>query len=124
MKDIQNRKDIELLVDEFYKLVIKDELIGHLFTQIVKLDWNVHIPVMYDFWETSLLGKTKYKGNPMLRHIELNRKETLKPEHFDRWLSLWEQSIKSNFKGEKAGMAIQRGHQIAELMKFKIEKHS
>lgn len=30
-KDIGNRQDIELLVDEFYKKVVKDDLIGHYF---------------------------------------------------------------------------------------------
>ncbi|TBW30415.1 group III truncated hemoglobin [Gramella sp. KN1008] len=124
MKDIQNRKDIELLVDEFYKLVIKDEKIGHFFTRVVKLDWDHHIPVMYDFWESSLLGKMKYKGNPMIKHIELSKKETLKEEHFNRWLNLWEKTIRKHFEGKKAETAIQRGRQIAELMKFKIERYT
>ncbi|MCG9972929.1 group III truncated hemoglobin [Christiangramia crocea] len=123
-KDIQSRKDIELLVDEFYKMVIKDDLIGHFFTKVIELDWDRHIPVMYDFWETSLLGEMKYKGNPMLKHIELSKKETLKPEHYERWLSLWKQSIRGNFEGEKAETAIQRGRQIGELMKIKIEKYT
>ncbi len=73
MKDIQERKDIELLVDEFYKKVLKDDVIGHFFTEVVQLDWEKHIPIMYDFWETTLLGNIKYKGNPMVKHIELSK---------------------------------------------------
>lgn len=123
MKDIQNRADIEFLIEAFYKRVIIDDLIGYFFTKVIKLDWDKHIPVMYDFWETILLGNIKYKGNPMLKHIELNKKETLNAEHFDRWLSHWKNTINENFVGVKANEAIQRAKQIAELMKFKIQKH-
>jgi hemoglobin len=90
----------------------------------VKLDWDKHIPVMNAFWGTTLLGKMKYKGNPMLKHIELNEKEPLGAEHFERWLFLWENTIRKNFNGTKAEEAIKRARQIAELMKFKIQQHS
>ncbi|TRX52072.1 group III truncated hemoglobin [Fulvivirga sp. M361] len=124
MKTIESREDIELLVDEFYKRVIMDELIGYFFTQVVRLDWNTHIPVMYDFWETTLLGNIKYKGNPMLKHIELDKKEPLTTGHFDRWLSIWESTIKENFMGEKADEAIKRATQIGGVMKLKIQQHT
>ena len=124
MKDIENSQDIKLLVDEFYKEVVHDKLIGHFFTKVISLDLEIHLPVMYDFWETTLLWNIKYKGNPMVKHIELSRKESLKPEHFERWLSLWTTAVTENFEGTKADEAIQRAKLIAELMKFKVQQHS
>lgn len=122
LKDIETRADIELLINEFYKGVIEDDVIGFFFTKVVKLDWKTHIPVMYDFWETTLLGNMIYKGNPMLKHIELSKKEPLKAKHFKRWLSLWETTIRENFEGKKAKEAIQKANQIADLMLFKVER--
>ena len=122
--DIRNRKHIEMLIDLFYKQVVVDEVIGHFFTEVVELDWNKHIPVMYDFWETTLLGKMKYKGNPMLKHIDLNRKEALMAPHFDRWLELWNRTVNENFQGPMADKALKKANQIAELMKYKIEQQS
>lgn len=122
MKDITNRYDIELLVDEFYKKVTQDDIVGFFFTDVVKLDWTKHIPVMYNFWETTLLGKIKCKGNPMLKQIALNQKQNMKTAHFERWLELWEKTIKDNFKGDKAEDAIRRAQQIGSLMKYKIEQ--
>jgi hemoglobin len=124
MTDIENRKDIELLVDTFYKKVIKDDIIGLFFTQVVILNWEKHMPVMYDFWETMLLGNMVYKGNPMLAHIELSKKRSLEPQHFERWLSLWKKTIDETFTGPMATLAFQKATQIAELMKFKVEKHA
>lgn len=122
MKDIEERKDLELLIDEFYKKALKDPIISHFFTKVVQLDWKTHIPLIVDFWESNLLGSGNYKGNPMLTHLELNRKSPLNKEHFDRWLLLWEQTIKEQFKGDKAHLAIKRAEQIAQLMQFKIQQ--
>lgn len=121
MKEILNRTDIESLVDKFYEKVIVDESIGFFFQDVIELDWKIHIPIMYDFWESTLLGLAKYKGNPVLKHIELNNKRKLKPEHFSRWLELWKQTIKENFYGAIAEDAIKKASQIGELMKFKIK---
>ena len=120
MKDIQTRSDIELLVNKFYQKVIQDGIIGYVFTELVQLDWEKHIPIMYDFWDTTLLGTMKYKGNPMTKHILLNKVEPLHPEHFRRWIELWEGTIEANFSGAKAREAIQRAKSIAELMMHKI----
>jgi len=120
VKDIQTRQDIELLVDQFYKQLVVDEQIGFFFTQVVTLDWDIHIPIMYDFWETTLLGKRSYRGNPMLKHMILDQKTPLKKVHFTRWLSIWEKTIVQNFSGETADEAIKRAKHIGELMQFKI----
>jgi len=124
LKDIETRKDIELLVDAFYKRVITDDVIGIFFTKVMQLNLDKHIPIMYDFWDSLLLGSMKYKGNPMVKHIALSKKEPMHPKHFSRWLALWETTLLENFSGKKADEALQRATEIAELMKFKIEQEN
>ena len=120
MKDITSREDIEQLVDQFYQKVIKDELIGYIFTEVMHLDWKVHIPIMYNFWDSMLLGSANYHGNPMVKHIDLNRKEPLKKEHFERWNALWKETNELLFKGPKSKEAITRAQHISKLMMFKV----
>ena len=124
MKDISSRKDIETLVDRFYEKVLEDNVIGIYFTEIVKLDWNTHIPVMYDFWESVLFNTHAYKGNPMHAHLALNRKKALENKHFERWLDFWQETIFENFTGEKAEDALRKASNIAGIMKVKIQQVS
>lgn len=122
MREIRSREDIEFLVDTFYKKVLDDEVIGYIFTEVAKLDWDSHMPIMYDFWETMLLGNMLYKGNPMLKHIALDQKEKLTAQHFDRWIQLWRETLENHFTGEKATEAIQRAEMMRQLMQYKIEQ--
>jgi len=124
MKEITGRPEVELLVDKFYEKVVQDDLIGFFFTDVVEIDWAKHKPVMYDFWESTLFGLAKYKGNPMLKHIELHKKEKLHSEHFNRWLDLWKETVSENFEGEVAEQAVQKASQIGGLMKYKIAIHN
>ena len=121
-KDIENRQDIENLIDAFYRKVVVDETIGYFFTEVVQLSWEKHIPIMYSFWETILLDNITYKGNPMVKHIELNRLEALTKEHFTRWLFLWKETIDEYFKGSIANIAKSKADQMAALMMYKIEQ--
>ena len=41
--DIRNRKDIEKLVNAFYEKVKTDEVIGYLFTDVAKVNWELQI---------------------------------------------------------------------------------
>ena len=121
MPDIQTRQDIELLVDKFYEQVLVDDTIGVFFTEVVQLDWEEHIPIMYDFWETILLDHIVYKGNPMTKHIQLHKQKKLESRHFERWMELWEKTVHRHFDGPIANEAINRAKQIGGLMKFKVE---
>ncbi len=120
MKDIQDRKDIDHLVDEFYKKARKDDLIGIFFNEVIELNWEVHIPIICDFWESVVFRTSKYKGNPMIKHIKLHRMKALEDRHFDRWLSLWKETVEANFEGTKSELAVQSAQRIAQLMQFKI----
>ena len=120
MKDITTRQDIIHLIDSFYTKVVKDDLIGSYFTEVVTLDFEKHLPVMYNFWESVLLGGTSYKGNPMIKHIQLHQKKALEEKHFNRWLTLWEQTINEHFTGSVADQAKHRAKSIKNIMMFKL----
>jgi len=120
--DISSREDIEVLVDTFYKKVLMDELIGHFFTDVVKLDWEKHIPVMYDFWEMALLDKMIYHGNPMLKHIALDKMSKLEESHFDKWILLFSATLDELYAGPKVELAKQKIQTMKSLMLHKIKQ--
>ncbi len=120
-KDIENIEDIKLLVNSFYDKVNQDQVLGPIFKDIAKIDWQKHLPIMYQFWSSVLLGEMGYKGNPMEAHFRLNEKQALKGTDFSRWKSLFEETIDELFAGETASFAKQRAIAIADLMLYKIQ---
>ncbi len=121
MKNLETREDIELLVNSFYLKVQKDETIGYFFNDIAKVNWNLHLPKMYNFWETLLFGKASYKGNPMAVHYPINDEVAMEKFHFEHWLKLWTETVNELFSGEIADMAIYKAKNISQLMAFKME---
>ena len=77
-KDITTRADIEKLIVQFYEAVKKDPTIGFIFTDAIPINWEHHIPLIVDFWETILLDNMVYKKNAMEVHYDLNKKIPLK----------------------------------------------
>ncbi len=120
--DIQTKKDIVFLVDNFYDTIKDDDLIADIFNKHMDLSFEDHLPVMYSFWQSVLLGTSSYKGNVMLAHIKLNKKVPLKESHFNRWVELWNSAIDNSFEGEIAEEAKKRAHVMKELMLFKIKQ--
>ncbi len=123
MADITTKQDIQILVDTFYKKVVTDPVIGHFFTEVAHFSWEAHIPIMVSFWESILLPPGTYTGNPMVKHIELNKQSPLQQPHFDEWMKLWKETVHELFSGETADMAITRATSIAAIMQHKIAQH-
>jgi len=121
MRDIENRDDIENLVNSFYEHVRNDEIIGHFFTKIVNVNWESHLPKMYDFWESLIFTNGVYRGNPMLKHLDLNKKSPLNKEHFAHWLKLWQATLTALYKGPNTNIAYAKAEQIAGLIQYKVE---
>ncbi|WP_219817091.1 group III truncated hemoglobin [Arthrobacter sp. GMC3] len=116
LRDIAGREDIVTLVQTFYLRAFADPLIGPIFTQVVPLDLTRHLPIMADFWQTVLFKAGLYNRNALQVHFEIHAKEPLTPEHFNRWLQLWGQSVDELFSGDKAELAKAAAHQIAGSM--------
>src|SRR5690606_20230766 len=116
-KDITTLDDIKLLVNTFYLKVQKDELIGHIFNEKIGDRWDEQLEKMYAFWQTVLLDEHTYFGRPFPPHANL----PVEKEHFDRWISIFFQTVDELFEGEKAEEAKWRGTQMAKMFHSKIE---
>ena len=121
-KDIETRGDIELLMEQFYQKLLPDPIVGYIFRDVAQLKLSEHLSVLADFWEIILLGTGDYKGNVMQKHLELNKKSALLPEHFARWKELFFESLVELYIGPVADEAAGRVNLMEGLMQFKIEQ--
>lgn len=111
--DINNRQDIEKLVGRFYEKVRTDTLLGPVFSHV---DWPKHLPVMYDFWSSMMLGEQSYRGNPFQKHVGL----PIRKEHFEQWVRLFVETVNENFTGSKADEIKNRAQTIAGVFQHKL----
>ncbi len=119
-KDIASRKDIEILVNRFYNKVKQDPDIGFIFTDVANVNWEKHLPVMYDFFENMLFYTGSYTGNPMELHKHINRMFPLTSAHFDQWNYLFSTTVDELFTGATANLLKQRAKNISAVMQIKI----
>lgn len=115
-KDIKNREDIELLVSAFYVKIKKDASLSYFFNEVAKVNWEVHLPKVSDFFENILFSTGDYDGNPMDTHRELNQKSTVSVDHFKRWNFLFDSTVDELYVGAKADELKLRAANIAAAM--------
>jgi hemoglobin len=113
MKDIEARADVEKMVFTFYEKVKADTLLAPQFAHV---DWPHHLPIMYNFWSSVLLGDMSYNGSPLAKHIGL----PINREHFSRWLALFTETVDTEFSGPVAEEAKNRANMIANLFQHKL----
>lgn len=111
--EINSRSDIELLVNRFYEQVKQDPLLAPVFSH---LDWQHHLPIMYNFWSSMMFGEQSYRGNPFEKHINL----PIGKEHFDQWLKLFKETVDLNFTGSNADEIKVRAQNIAGVFQHKM----
>ncbi|NLR90898.1 group III truncated hemoglobin [Flammeovirga sp. SR4] len=120
MHDLKDREDVILLVNTFYEKVRAHEELGPFFDEIVKINWDTHLPRMYDFWESNLFFVSKYKGNPVVVHQNVDKKGTIEQKHFGFWLQLWFNTIDELFDGENAQLLKSRARNMSHMLFMKI----
>ena len=103
------------LVALFYSRVRQDPDLGPIFNEQVE-DWPEHLSKLSDFWSSVMLTTGRYKGQPMREHFKLLPR--IAPEHFDRWLSLWEQSAYDVMGPELGAQFFAKASRIAESLKL------
>jgi hemoglobin len=117
-KDIERLEDIKVLVDGFYDKIKEDELLAPIFNFRLSTHWVPHLEKMYTFWNAALFGVKGYNGNPYMKHATME----LDPEHFERWISMFNQTIDEHFQGPLAEEAKIRGAVMASMFLIKLDK--
>lgn len=115
MEDPITEPEISTLVENFYAKVRLDTDIGPLFNVIID-DWPHHLALLKDFWSTVLLTTGRYKGDPMMKHLQLS----LDPHHFERWLTLFEETANETLSPAHAATIVEKSHRIARNFKAGI----
>jgi hemoglobin len=116
-KDILNRNDVKLIVDEFYTKVRENDLLSPIFNGVIGDRWDAHLTRMYGFWETLLLDTPAYSGSPFLKHANL----PIEKAHFDTWINLFNETVDQHFTGEKAKEAKWRAERMSEMFQYKLD---
>lgn len=117
-KEIRDISDIRLLVDTFYSRAENDELLSPIFANRFS-SHNSPLEPLYRYWGNALLELEKSAADeiPFPKHQDL----PLTHQHFDRWLSLFHQTVDDLFEGALAEKAKFRAIRMSEIFRYKME---
>ncbi len=121
MNDITTQNDLYLLVDEFYKKLLVDPAINYIFTEVVKVHIQSHLPILVTFWSQAILGTGGYTNNLTQIHLDISAREYLSPELFKIWLNHFYTVVDELYKGENCEKIKTQALHIATIMQIKIE---
>ena len=124
MRDIESRDDLLVLMKGFYSKMLKDEVVGYIFTEVAQLDLTHHLPLLADFWNNALFHTGGYKNNVVQIHKDLNGLEKLTPAHFKRWQELLTETIDQSYQGEVAEKMKLRASQVGMTIQAKLGHYS
>lgn len=86
-------QSLQALLWDFYGRVCQDPDIGPVFERKIGpfpgAGWPMHLARIEGFWRSVTRGPGAYHGKPGQAHTGLG----IRPEHFDRWLALWEEAL-------------------------------
>lgn len=112
---VTDETEIERVVRTFYARIRADEVLGPIFERAIGADWEPHLRKMFDFWSSVMLTSGRYKGQPMLAHMRL---KSVRPEHFDRWLTLFQQTLDDLCTPAVADAYMTRALRIADSLRM------
>jgi hemoglobin len=120
MKDIETQDDLYFLVDHFYQKLLSDSSISYLFTEVVKIKLEEHLPILVTFWSQAIFDTGGYFNNLTKIHLDINEKEKLTPELFTIWLNHFNATVDENFIGNNAEKIKTQALSLATVMQIKI----
>ncbi|MDB5951409.1 MAG: globin [Massilia sp.] len=110
-----NRESIATLVHTFYDDVRLDDVLGPVFNAAIGDHWETHLGRLVDFWCTAMLKTQPFQGNVFAKHMAL---AGIEPEHFRRWLTLFEATAARLFDPALAGEFTLVARRIAASLQF------
>lgn len=124
MNDIKTQEDLSLLVANLYQKLLSDNRISYIFTDIVKIKLEEHLPVLVTFWSQVILGTGGYSNNLTQIHLDVDLKEHLSPELFRIWLEHFYAAVDENFMGENSEKIKTQALSLATILKIKIAQQN
>ena len=103
---------LERLVRSFYDAARRDPMIGPLFAHVH--DWEAHIANICAFWSSVALMTGRYHGQPMAAHLKL----PLEPQHFARWLALFEETVRATCPEPSVAYLMEKAHRSARSLEL------
>lgn len=116
-RPLQEREaEIARVVERFYALGRKDPMLGPVFESRVS-DWTRHLEAMRAFWSSAIYRSGRYHGRPLEVH---KRIPEIGPEHFAKWLQLWELAVGETVRSEARTPLIAMARRMADTMASKM----
>lgn len=94
-----SRDEIAAVVRRFYARVRADDLLGPVFAPRIGDAWEPHLLRMEAFWAAVLRGEAGFQGDPVGVHRAI---PGLGPDHFDRWMELFETTLREELDAATA----------------------
>jgi hemoglobin len=116
LRDLDSRAEIHDLVVRFYREIVFDELLEPVFGEVAEVDWSVHIPKLIDYWCRVLLGQPGYDGFLLGAHRHVHDLEPFGLDLFDRWYTLFVETVDDGWSGPVAATAKRHAARIAGSM--------
>lgn len=114
-----DRENIHAMVHSFYSIVLKDDLLGPIFTRVLGTNmnegkWHEHLHRLDEFWLLLMGEPSSYKGDPTPAHAFIG---TLTPESFDRWLELFKRVTSEHFEPKLAEKLYEKASIVATQLR-------
>ncbi|WP_084445305.1 group III truncated hemoglobin [Hymenobacter roseosalivarius] len=98
LPDIRNEGDIKLLVDCFCQKAHQDALLAPIFGAMAAVHWPNHLTSLYDYWSSTLFGRTNRTGQPIPQQLAMPARGSYQRQ----WIGLFNKAVEENFAGAKA----------------------
>jgi hemoglobin len=122
--DLDTPEKIAEMVRRFYADVAQDDLLGPMFNEVARVDWSEHLPKLAAFWCRALLGVPGYQGNPFRAHLLVHAQREFTPAHFERWLTLFHETIELGWTGPNAQRARDLADNVARVHSHQLLGHA
>ena len=103
------------MVRRFSADVAQDHLLGPMFHDVAQVDWSEHLPKLAAFWRQALLGMPGYQGNPFRAHQLVHAQREFTPAHFERWLTLFHETLELGWTGTNVRRALDLADNVARV---------
>jgi hemoglobin len=114
-RDLDTPDEIAEMVRRFYADVATDDRLGPMFNEVARVDWSEHLPKLTAFWCRALLSLPGYSGNPFRAHLLVHERSPFTAAHFERWLELFQATVRSGWVGPRVEDACTLAANVARV---------